>query len=96
MPTYDFRCDLHGDVSVVMSLHEVTGTLECPTCGRPSRRVYVSPQLRLGNGAARRLLDATAQTADAPAVVSAPVGRRMTNHRQRTVADPRQLKLPRP
>jgi putative FmdB family regulatory protein len=96
MPTYDYRCADHGVVSVVMSLHEVTDTVQCPSCRRSSRRVYTSPQVRLGDGAARRLLDVTAATADAPAVVSSPVGRRMTSQRQRAVVDPRTARLPRP
>lgn len=96
MPTYDYRCTDHGVVSVVMSMHEVTDAVKCPSCGQPIRRVYSSPQLRLGDESARRLLDATTSTADAPAVVSSPVGRRMTSQRQRAVVDPRTARLPRP
>ena len=96
MPTYDFDCPTHGVASIVMSLHEVRATAPCPVCRAESRRVYVSPQLRLGDGTARRLLDATARTADEPSVVSSPAGRRLGRPRRTPELDPRTARLPRP
>jgi len=93
--TFDFRCESHGIVTLTMSIHEVSATAACPTCARPSRRVFTVPQLRLGDSTARRLLDATQRTAYEPEVVSAPSGRGRSPGRRPT-ADPRTAKLPRP
>lgn len=94
MPWYSFRCEQHGDYDAFMLMREVRATWPCPTCRRPSRRVYVAPLLNLGDASARRLLDATAATASAPPVVTAVPGR--PRRRQKVARDPRLAKLPKP
>ncbi|WP_347353939.1 zinc ribbon domain-containing protein [Intrasporangium sp.] len=94
MATYEFRCEQDGVVTLTVPMGEVGPTAPCPACGRAARRVYSAPQLRLGDGRARAMLDATTATADRPAVVGHPVGGRA--RRPRPAADPRTAKLPPP
>lgn len=93
MPTYQFSCSTHGPFDATLTMAELTDTHPCRECTEPSRRVFSPPQLRLGDSRARALIDATARTADQPAVVSGPPGR---PSRPRRAADPRTAKLPRP
>ena len=94
MPWYVFRCDQHGEHGVFMRMSEVKATHPCPNCHRQGKRVYQTPMLNLGDAQARRLIDATESTADAPPVVtSVPESPR---RRQKVARDPRLQKLPKP
>ncbi|WP_370628584.1 zinc ribbon domain-containing protein [Salinibacterium sp. M195] len=72
---------------------DIPQTASCPACAGDAPRIFSSPLLNFGNAGARRLLDATNATADAPQVVgSLPSGSRRP---QRVTYDPRAQKLPR-
>ena len=78
MAVYEFICADHGVSTITMPMASVTASAPCPFCGEPSRRRYSAPGLVLGNAAARRLIEATSRSAYEPALVSFPVGTRMT------------------
>lgn len=96
MARYEFVCAEHGAATISMPMASVTATAACPSCGEMSRRRYTAPGLALGDAAARRLIEATSRSAHEPAVVSSPVGARMTPTRHRPTADPRTSRLPAP
>ncbi len=96
MAVYEFICAEHGVSTITMPMAKVTASVPCPFCGSPSRRLYSAPGLVLGDAAARRLIEATSRSAHEPAVVSSPVGSRMTPTGTRPTADPRTARLPAP
>lgn len=96
MARYEFTCAEHGVLTISMPMTAITPTTPCPSCGELARRRYTAPGLALGDAAARRLIEATSRTAHEPAVVSSPVGARITSTRRRPVADPRTARLPAP
>ncbi|MGZ8178390.1 FmdB family zinc ribbon protein [Williamsia sp. SKLECPSW1] len=93
MPLYVFRCATCPDVERSFSMSRVPAEIDCATCSSPARRVVTG----VGVGSdptATRLLDATAATAERPAVVGNVPGRRAAPRRVST--DPRHRRLPRP
>lgn len=47
MPAYDFACKKHGDF-VQMSKFSDVGSVVCPKCGQPARKVFRgTPHVRL-------------------------------------------------
>ena len=94
MPLYSYKCPAHGVFDALSSIAERADALPCAACRQPSPRVISSPHLNLGDASARRLLDATNETAERPQVVSRlpRAGRRSP----RVATDPRTRKLPRP
>lgn len=98
MPTYVYRCDAGrgcGEFERRYPIAEVPAVLNCPECADSARRVITAPALGVGDSPAMRLHDATAATADRPAVVSAVPGSARAARRPVTT-DPRHRKLPRP
>lgn len=96
MVTYRYACADHGPVEVRLPMGSAPGTLACPGCGEPARRVFTGPMLSTPHREALKVIDATKATGDQPEVVtSLPTqGRR---HRQPMAPpDPRLRKLPRP
>lgn len=92
MPTYEFSCSRCGRFDAVFSLAAVPDATAC-ACGTSARRAMTAPHLGRGSSGAMRLLDATAATAERPAVVgSIPSG----GARTATSTNPLHAKLPRP
>lgn len=75
MTTYTYRCPDCGPFDAQHALGTAPSDQRCPQCPAQARRIITAPRLSLGDGRSRRLLDATAATADTPAVVSALPGR---------------------
>ena len=95
MPNYHFRCAC-GDFHVLRPMAASGEPARCPRCGRAARRVFGAPALRGVDPGRRRAHDASARSAEDPAVVSSPpaVGRRRRGTPVST--DPRHACLPRP
>ena len=93
MPTYGYDCVHCGAFELVRPMAQVAEPAACPQCGNPGRRVWGAPALRGVDPAVRRVLDASARSADAPNVVRAipPSDRRGFNY----TTDPRHQRLPR-
>jgi hypothetical protein len=70
MATYQYRCVEHGVVETARPIGTAPPSFACPTCDRPSRRVFCSPLLASGDRRTVALIDKTVQTAEAPAVVT--------------------------
>ena len=97
MPTYGFDCARCGAFDLVRPMAEASAPAACPGCGAPGRRVWGAPALRAGDPRARRALDASEASADAPPVVDRIPGVRAPGGRRgRVTTDPRHLRLPRP
>lgn len=95
MPTYIFRCAECGDHERFFNMSAVPDVAACPACGSTSPRRPVGASLGIGPTPAMRALDASARSAYAPTVVSAPppgLGRR----RRTTSSNPLHARLPRP
>lgn len=93
MPTYCFACAHHGRFDAVLRIDAVADRCPCPTCGAPSGRRFTPPGLNLGDARARRVIEATEATSEAPPVVrSLPPGPR---RRQRVTRNPLAARLPR-
>jgi hypothetical protein len=92
MATYQYRCVQHGVVETSRPIGTAPPSVGCPTCD--SRRVFCSPLLASGDKRAVALIDKTAQTAEAPAVVTGlPLVQR---RRSAPVRSPALQRLPRP
>ncbi|GAC48535.1 putative regulatory protein [Gordonia aichiensis NBRC 108223] len=95
MPTYVFRCSQAcDDVEQVHSMTAVPDDITCPRCAQRARRIVTAARLGVGDSDAMRVHDATAATADRPAVVSSVPGsaRRSTP----VTTNPLHRRLPRP
>jgi putative FmdB family regulatory protein len=94
VPTYTHRCPSCGEFDQVRPMSASGTATTCPDCGATAARVFGAPSLRGVDPALRRAMDASAASADAPAVVGAVPGR----HRRATpvTRDPRHARLPRP
>lgn len=42
MPTYDYRCETHGEYDEIVSIKEYTGKDPCPKCGVVGSRIISS------------------------------------------------------
>ncbi|WP_210403824.1 FmdB family zinc ribbon protein [Salinibacterium sp. UTAS2018] len=93
IPAYEFSCAEHGHFDKRAPMGDIPQVASCPVCSGDAPRVFSSPLLNLGDSGARRLLDATNATADAPRVVGAPPSG--SRRPQRVTYDPRAQKLPR-
>lgn len=92
MPYYEFACRACGSFERFHRMAEAPDTAACPGCAGPARRCVSAGALLHTGSVATRLLDATASTADRPAVVGAPPG----GTRTRITRNPLHAKLPRP
>ena len=92
MAVYQYRCAEHGLLEVTRPIGTAAGSEPCPDCAAPAPRVFTAPRLSFGSARNRALIDRTAQTADQPAVVSAPPSRRAPAPAQ----NPALARLPRP
>lgn len=92
MPYYEFVCRACGSFDRFHRMAEVPDTAACPDCTRSARRRMTTGALLHTGSTAMRLLDATAGTADRPAVVSTPPA----GTRNRITRNPLHAKLPRP
>ncbi|WP_067679634.1 FmdB family zinc ribbon protein [Nocardia miyunensis] len=92
VPYYEFNCRACGSFDRFHRMAEVPGTAACPDCAAPARRRVTAGALLHTGSTATRLLDATAGTADRPAVVSAPPAGGHT----RITRNPLHAKLPHP
>ena len=92
MPTYLFRCAGCGDLEARFPMASVPPDVSCPDCAGTARKVPTAPRVGRGSSTTMRLLDATARSADQPAVVGALPSRRPTA----STRDPRHARLPRP
>ncbi|WP_193104348.1 FmdB family zinc ribbon protein [Brachybacterium sp. FME24] len=95
MPLYEFRCENSHLHELLLSMSAADRTAPCPECGSAATRLVSSPALgHLGSERAR-LLDRTAASAHAPAVVDQVPGPGSARP-ARTSHDPRHARLPRP
>lgn len=94
MTTYTYRCPDCGPFDAQHALGTAPSEQGCPHCPARARRIITAPRLSLGDGRARRLLDATAATADTPAVVTGLPGR--SRKPTPITRNPLHAKLPRP
>lgn len=95
MPAYEFCCDDHGPFTRRLGFEDDTATTACPDCGGASRRLFTPVGLSTLGSPINRAREAAAATAEAPAVVNAPVAGR-TRRPTPVSRDPRHQKLPRP
>lgn len=94
MPTYTHRCPVCGEFDQVRPMTAAGAAVRCPECGAAAARVFGAPALRGVDPGLRRAWDASAGSAEAPAVVSSVPGR---SRRATAVSrDPRHQALPRP
>lgn len=94
MPLYSHRCRIHGAFDHIRTMADSATDAQCPVCRAFSPRVFTAPYLNLGDATARRLLDATMATADAPPVVNSLPGSSAPRRRQRVTTNPLHRKLP--
>jgi len=94
MQTYGYDCADCGAFDLVRPMAQAGAAAPCPDCGAPGRRLWGAPALRAVDPALRKALDASAASADAPAVVNGVPGR--SRRATRVSRDPRHLRLPRP
>jgi putative FmdB family regulatory protein len=94
MPSYQYRCAACGRFELQRPMTEVQATAPCPDCGQAARRVFGLPGVTIVDPAVRSALDASARSADAPAVVTHVPGR--ARRATPMTTDPRHAKLPRP
>ncbi|MFI1916147.1 FmdB family zinc ribbon protein [Nocardia sp. NPDC020380] len=92
MPYYEFRCRSCGSFDSPHPMAAVPDVSPCPVCADPAPRRMTGGALLHTGSTASRLLDATARTAEQPAVVTAPPARTTT----RISRNPLHRKLPRP
>src|SRR6185295_5596231 len=59
-----------GPVDVRRPIGTAPGTISCPTCGAPSKRVITSPMLGFADPVRMALIDRTESSRDEPKVVS--------------------------
>lgn len=43
MARYDYKCEDEHVCEVTMSMADVVPEVECPTCGKPARRIFSGP-----------------------------------------------------
>ena len=94
MPIYEFRCESAHEYERSVPMSARDADLTCPDCGAPARRRISAPRLGALGSPTGRLLESTAASAHAPAVVDQIPG--APRRTARTTADPRHAKLPRP
>ncbi|WP_114855006.1 FmdB family zinc ribbon protein [Brachybacterium sp. YJGR34] len=93
MPLYEFRCANAHRHELLLPMSATERSADCPHCGAPAARLISAPALgRLGSERAR-LIESTAASAHAPAVVDRVPGARSA---PRPAPDPRHARLPRP
>jgi putative FmdB family regulatory protein len=92
VPYYEFVCRACGGFDRFHHMAEVPDTAACPKCANSARRRMTAGALLHTGSTAMRVLDATAATAEHPAVVSAPP----TGGHSRITRNPLHAKLPRP
>jgi len=95
MATFQYRCGLHDVFDISRPIGTADAQTPCPTCGDDAVRVFTAPQLRLGSGSARALLDRTEKTRSEPDVVSALPGHRSARPTP-AAQNPALRRLPRP
>jgi putative FmdB family regulatory protein len=91
VPTYGYDCAACGAFDLVRPMAQIDEPAACPRCGEPGRRTWGAPALRSVDPAVSRARDASARSAEAPAIVD-----RVPSRRTRYTTDPRHLRLPRP
>lgn len=96
MPVYRFRCRTCGAFDADHPMATVPDEGPCPSCGAASRRIITAPALSRSGSTAMRLIDATAATADTPAVVTGPAPGQGPARPRPVSRDPRHQKLPKP
>lgn len=94
MPSYVHRCPACGEFEQVRPMTESGAAVSCPDCGAVSSRVFGAPGLRGVDPGLRHALDASAASAEAPAVVRSVPGR--SRRATPVTRDPRHARLPRP
>ena len=95
MAIYEYLCPDSTRFEATHPIGDAPDTLPCPSCGRPSRRVFSAPHLSRTGSAAFRLIDSTHRSAAEPEVVSSQLPgtpRRV----QQYSSNPLHRKLPRP
>lgn len=70
MPTYSYRCATCGDLEFTLGIKDREAVTECPSCGRPTRRVFEAPHLRCASSGLDRAVDRAGASTEAPRVVS--------------------------
>lgn len=45
MPYYDFKCEEHGILEIIVNIKDIEDINKCPICGKPLKRVYSIPFL---------------------------------------------------
>jgi putative FmdB family regulatory protein len=98
LPTYGYRCSRCGSFDVRREINNRLDAEPCPSCARPSRRVFDAPALRGVHPGLRRALDAQQRSAHEPTVVRTDQGATLGPSRRATPVstDPRHARLPRP
>jgi putative FmdB family regulatory protein len=94
MPTYRYRCDACGSFDLIRPMSAVVTSEPCPECGGAAGRVFGLPGVTFVDPNLRGALDASAGSADSPAVVRSVPGR--SRRATPITTDPRHAKLPRP
>lgn len=90
MVTYLYRCPDRHETDLRAPMGAAPSAVDCRRCGRPTRRVFTAPTLRVHSPARTRALDAAARSAEEPAVATAADPRPAP-----AFADPRHALLPR-
>lgn len=93
MPIYEFRCTQCGDFEATHPMSTVPKNQPCPLCGGDARKLFSAANLSTLNSPRAGAIARAARSAEAPNVVSRPIGRGAPTP---TTKDPRHLKLPRP
>jgi len=94
LATYSYRCDSCGGFDERAEIGAAAGSVSCPACARPARRVFSPPMLSRTPAGVAALHRMEERSKDSPPVVSAPAG--APRRRQPVTRNPLHAKLPRP
>lgn len=91
MATYEYRCSRCGRFETRRPIGTAPERLDCPECGRASRRLFSSPYLARMSTELGAALEHAESSRDQPEVVSEVPGKRATRRPHPALAH-----LPRP
>jgi putative FmdB family regulatory protein len=100
MVLYEYRCERHGDIEVLMPMGSAPGSIPCDACGAEARRVYTVPSTSHPRRDIVTAIEHAEKSAYEPETVTSlpAAGRHIGKHRPTPMAPPNPAfdRLPRP